>query len=82
MFQSIDVGKHFCNRLVEFLRHAVADLYGSTEGAKDSLGQLKGFLQGRWKGVRPVLMGRNIRETEMTRALYELSFNVNGGKKA
>jgi len=32
--------------------------------------------------VRPVLMGRNIRETEMTRALYELSFNVNGGKKA
>ena len=55
---------------------------GSTEGAKDSLGQLKGFLQGRWKGVRPVLMGRNIRETEMTRALYELSFNVNGGKKA
>ena len=55
---------------------------GSREGAKDSLGQLKGFLQGRWKGVRPVLMGRNIRETEMTRALYELSFNVNGGKKA
>ena len=55
---------------------------GSTEGARDSLGQLKSFLQGRWKGVRPVLMGRNIRETEMTRALYELSFNVNGGKKA
>ncbi len=48
--------------------------------AKDSLGQLKGFLQGRWKGIEPILMGRNVRETEMTRALYELSFNIDGGK--
>ena len=37
------------------------------------------FLQGRWKGIRPVLMGRTIREVEMTRGLYELVFNVNGG---
>ena len=51
---------------------------GRDEGAKDSLGQMKEFLQGRWKGIRPVLLGRTIRETEMTRALYELSFNVNG----
>lgn len=40
---------------------------------------MKEFLQGRWKGIRPVLMGRTLREIEMTRALYELSFNVNGG---
>ena len=55
---------------------------GQDEGAKDSLGQMKQFLQGRWKGIRPVLVGRTLREIEMTRALYELSFHVNGGKKA
>jgi glycerol-3-phosphate dehydrogenase len=42
---------------------------------------MKEFLQGRWKGIRPVLLGRTIREMEMTRALYELSFSVNGGEK-
>ena len=58
------------------------------EVAKDSLAQMKEFLQGRWKGVRPVLVGRTLREAEMTRALYELSFHVNpeadanGGKQA
>jgi glycerol-3-phosphate dehydrogenase [NAD(P)+ ], anaerobic, A subunit len=40
------------------------------------------FLEGRWKGVRPVLMGRTIRETEMTRGIYELVMNINGGNKA
>ena len=54
---------------------------GRDEAARDSLGQMKEFLQGRWKGIRPVLLGRTIREMEMTRALYELSFNVNGGEK-
>ena len=52
---------------------------GHDEICKDSLGQMKEFLQGRWKGIRPVLMGRTIREVEMTRGLYELVFNVNGG---
>lgn len=55
---------------------------GRDKGAKDSLGQMKQFLQGRWKGIRPVLVGRTLREIEMTRALYELSFHVDGGKKA
>ncbi len=54
--------------------------YGRNPEAKDSLGQMEKFLQGRWKGIRPVLMGRTVRETEMTRAIYELSFNINGGK--
>ncbi|MBR2215653.1 MAG: anaerobic glycerol-3-phosphate dehydrogenase subunit A [Selenomonadaceae bacterium] len=54
--------------------------YGKTPGAKDTLGRMKEFLQGRWKGIRPVLVGRTLRETEMTRALYELSFHVNGGE--
>ena len=56
--------------------------FGQTDSSNDSLGQMKEFLQGRWKGIRPVLMGRTLREIEMTRALYELSFNVNGGGKA
>lgn len=47
---------------------------GQTDSSNDSLGQMKEFLQGRWKGIRPVLMGRTLREIEMTRALYELSF--------
>lgn len=55
---------------------------GRDAAARDSLGQMKEFLQGRWKGIRPVLLGRTIREAEMTRALYELSFNVNGGHEA
>ena len=55
---------------------------GHQEMAKDSLGQMQKFLEGRWKGVRPVLMGRTIRETEMTRGIYELVMNINGGNKA
>ena len=53
---------------------------GKQKEAKDALGQMKEFLQGRWKGVRPVLVGRTIREAEMTRGIYELSFNINGGR--
>ncbi|MBQ9495998.1 MAG: FAD-dependent oxidoreductase, partial [Selenomonadaceae bacterium] len=49
---------------------------GVEPSAKDSLARLKEFLQGRWKGIRPVLLGRTLRETEMTRAIYELSMNV------
>lgn len=39
---------------------------------------MKQFLEGRWKGIRPVMMGRSLKETEMTRGLYELVFNING----
>ncbi len=55
---------------------------GKNDMAKDTLSQMKGFLQGRYKGIRPVLFGRALRETEMLRGLYELTFNVNGGNKA
>lgn len=54
--------------------------FSQQKEAKDTLGQMREFLQGRWKGIRPVLMGRTVREAEMTRALYELSFNINGGR--
>ncbi len=51
---------------------------GHEEAAKDSIKQMKQFLEGRWKGIRPVMMGRSLKETEMTRGLYELVFNING----
>ena len=54
--------------------------YGKQQRAAETLTRMKEFLQGRWKGIRPVLVGRTLRETQMTRALYELSFHVNGGK--
>ena len=40
---------------------------------------MRELLEGRWKGIRPVLLGRTIREMEMTRGMYELLFHVNGG---
>ena len=51
---------------------------GNNEEARDSLKQMKDFLQGRWKGIRPLLLGRALREAEMTRALYEINFNLCG----
>ncbi|HEY8910758.1 MAG TPA: anaerobic glycerol-3-phosphate dehydrogenase subunit GlpA [Desulfosporosinus sp.] len=32
--------------------------------------ELKRFLNQRWKGIRPVLWGQQLRETELTRAIY------------
>ncbi len=63
------------------LRSAAAlSRFDNLEASKDPLGQMKGFLQARWKGIRPVMAGKTLRETEMTRGLYELVFNVNGGR--
>lgn len=32
--------------------------------------ELRNFLNQRWKGIRPVLWGQQLRETELTRAIY------------
>ncbi|MBR3049989.1 MAG: (2Fe-2S)-binding protein, partial [Selenomonadaceae bacterium] len=53
---------------------------GVESTAKDSLTRMKEFLQGRWKGIRPVLLGRTLRETEMTRVIYELSMAINNAQ--
>ena len=55
---------------------AVFAEFGTEPTAKDSLVRLREFLQGRWKGIRPVLLGRTLRETEMTRSIYELSMAI------
>lgn len=51
------------------------------EGCSDSLSDMKNFLQARWKGITPVMAGKTLREAEMTRGMYELLFNVNGGRR-
>ena len=42
---------------------------------------LKDFIEARWKGIRHVLWGNAIRETELTRGIYEGTLNVNGAMK-
>ncbi|MDU2063294.1 MAG: anaerobic glycerol-3-phosphate dehydrogenase subunit GlpA [Sporomusaceae bacterium] len=39
---------------------------------------LSEFLEARWGGVRPVLWGNQLRETELTRAIYGATLNING----
>lgn len=39
---------------------------------------LEDFLQSRWSGVKPVLWGHQLRETELTRAIYGATLNING----
>lgn len=51
------------------------------EDCGDSLGDMKNFLQARWKGITPVMAGKTLREAEMTRGMYEVLFNVNGGRR-
>ena len=51
------------------------------EGCNDSLSDMKNFLQARWKGITPVMLGKTLREAEMTRGMYEVLFNVNGGRR-
>jgi glycerol-3-phosphate dehydrogenase len=44
---------------------------------KDSNKILKGFLEERWKGIRPVLWGTSLREEELIEAIYKGIFNLN-----
>lgn len=37
----------------------------------------KEFLEARWKGIRPVMWGNQIRDVELTRGIYEVSLNIN-----
>lgn len=40
--------------------------------------ELEGFLNQRWKGIRPVLWGDQLRETELTRGIYAGLLNLGG----
>lgn len=39
--------------------------------------ELKNFINQRWKGIRPVLWGQQLRETELTRAIYAGTLQLN-----
>lgn len=45
-------------------------LWGKKEKYDALRDELRNFLNQRWKGIRPVLWGQQLRETELTRAIY------------
>ncbi len=45
---------------------------------KDTKYLFKDFLEGRWKGIRPVLWGNMLRSTELMRSVYDASLNLSG----
>ena len=45
---------------------------------KDTNSLFKEFLQGRYKGIRPILWGNVMREMELSRGIYEGTLNING----
>lgn len=73
------IGMGICQGSFCALR-ASATYYRVKKGQPDSLNDIRNFLESRFKGIRPVLFGKTLKETEMTRALYELSFNIGGAK--
>lgn len=64
-----------------FCAYRAAANYARIKNAKiDSIQEMRKFLEERYKGIRPILFGKALKETELTRALYELSFCIGGGK--
>ncbi len=47
---------------------------GQLEG--DPIGVLKGFLEERWKGIRPILFGSALKEEELIEGIYKGIFNL------
>ena len=65
-----------------FCTYRVLPLLGLENKKFDPLqDELKRFINQRWKGIRPVLWGQQLRETELTRAIYAsiLQLNENPG---
>jgi len=42
----------------------------------DSMKMLKGFLEERWKGIRPILWGSALKEEELIEGIYKGIFNL------
>ena len=45
--------------------------------ADDTASLFKEFLEARWKGIRPVMWGNQMRDVELARGIYEVSLNIN-----
>ncbi len=61
-----------------FCTYRALPLLWQEKGKYDSLqDELKRFINQRWKGIRPVLWGQQLRETELTRAIYTNILELN-----
>lgn len=49
--------------------------------ADDTSTLFKEFLEARWKGIRPVMWGNQMRDVELARGIYEVSLNINHKEK-
>jgi glycerol-3-phosphate dehydrogenase len=61
-----------------FCAHRLAALLSEAKSLapEESLPLLRGFLEERWKGIRPVLWGSQLREEQLIQALYTEMFNL------
>jgi len=61
-----------------FCAHRMAALLAEAQGfpAGTALSHLKDFLQERWKGIRPVLWGAQLREEQLIQALFTELLNL------
>lgn len=46
------------------------------EWTADTQKLFRDFLEARWKGIRPVMWGNQMRDVELTRGIYEVSLNI------
>lgn len=46
--------------------------------AEDTTSLFREFIEARFKGIRPVLWGNMLRDTELTRGIYDATLNING----
>ncbi len=51
-------------------------LHPFARAGEDSNGMLKGFLEERWKGIRPILWGTALQEQELIESIYKGIFNL------
>jgi len=65
----------FCSYRLLGMLHAMGKA-----GAMDSNSQLKGFLEERWRGVRPVLWGDQLREHQFIEEIYLGILNLDKAK--
>ena len=57
---------------------AVGTVQGLTDRWSANTKELfKEFLEARWKGIRPVMWGNQLKDVELTRGIYEVSLNIN-----
>ncbi len=65
-----------------FCTYRVLSLLGLEYKKFDPLqDELRFFINQRWKGIRPVLWGQQLRETELTRAIYASILHLNENPK-